>query len=248
MRTTLPFVLAATTLATLVSCRGSDAAIETSSDGETNRSVSTNAAETRGNAMVRIVYVADGVRLASVRLDGQTLFDSVRAESVTDYREVPRTPRARFSVRLTGAADTTALATVDPVLMDGTRYSMLLFSENMSSRRLRLLKDEVIPDSGKARIRVVHAAAGGPPIDVRPVGRVDNLFTDLAFDGDAGVADVDPGTVTLEVRATGKPAVLLRLPTMTLDRRSTTTVVVHGAATLRAYVFVDAMMATVGVR
>ncbi|MCU0619087.1 MAG: DUF4397 domain-containing protein [Gemmatimonadaceae bacterium] len=248
MRSLHPFVVAATTLVALVACRGSDAAIETTSDGETNRSASTNAAATRGNAMVRVVHVADGVRLASIRLDGQTLFDSVRVESVTDYREVPHTPRARFSVRLTGAVDTTPLASIDPVLMDGTRYSMLLFSENMSTRRLRLLKDEVIPDSGKARLRVVHAAAGGPPIDVRPVGGVDDLFSGLAFDGDAGVADVAPGTMTLEVRATGKPAVLLRLPTMTLDRRSTTTVVLHGAAALRAYVFVDAMMATVGAR
>ena len=46
---------------------------------------------------------------------------------------------------------------------------------------LRIVKDDVIPDSGKARVRVINAAANAPAFDVSVAGSKDLLFSALAF-------------------------------------------------------------------
>lgn len=241
MRSPVPYVLAVAVAVTMLACKKDDATIETTSQGETNLSASADSAAARGNAMVRMVNVADGTRMASLQIDGTTLFDSVKAESVTDFREVSQT-RGHFTVRMAGSTDTTTLATDDKTLMDGSRYSVVLISENMATRKLRILQDEVIPDSGMARIRIIHAASGGPAVDVRVANSTENLFSGVTFDSEAGYKDLAPTTVTLEVRAKDSPKVLLSVPPMTLTRGTATTVVIHGATKLTAFVFTDAMM------
>lgn len=226
----------------VLACRSDDATIETRSDDALNTSASADAASARGNAMVRIVHVADGVPWAAVRLDDALLFDSVRANSVTDFREVPRTPRGAFTVRAAGSGDSTLVADGAHLLQDGSRYSVVLLSSDMATRQLRIIRDDVRPDSGMARLRIIHAAAGGPTVDVRAVNGTANLFTAVTFDGDADYVDVQPSTLSLEVRAKDRPEVLLTVPSMTLARGTATTVVIHGATALRAFVFSDALM------
>lgn len=241
MRSSLQFLIAATLSVVLVACKKDDATIETTSSGETNISASADSAAARGNAMVRFINVSDATRLAALQIDGTTLFDSVKAASVTDFREVSQT-RGHFTARVAGTGDTTTVASDDKTLMDGNRYSVVLLSENMATRVLRVVQDEVIPDSGMARIRILHAASGGPAVDVRAVNGTENLFSSVTFESEAGYKDVQPTTLTLQVRARGSDAVLLTVPPMTLTRGTATTVVLYGATKLAAFVFTDAMM------
>jgi hypothetical protein len=190
-------------------------------------------------ALVRVINAADAVPSAAVRLDGVTLFDSVPAGTVTDFREVPRT-RRHFTAYRAGMADTVTLATLDRNLMSGHRYSVVLVSEDMATRTLRILEDELVPDSGMARLRIIHAASGGPPVDIRAVDGTETLFGGVTFGGSADFKDVFPATLALEVRAQGTPRVLLTTPPMTLVPRAATTVVIHGATALHAFVFTDA--------
>ncbi len=241
MRSPLQFLLAATLTATMVACQKDDATIETTSGGETNISASADSASARGNAMVRFINVADATRMASLQIDGTTLFDSVKATSVTDFREVSQT-RGHFTARLVGTNDTATVASGDKTLMDGNRYSVVMLSENMATRVLRVVQDEVIPDSGMARIRVLHAASGGPAIDVRAVNGTENLFSGVTFESEAGYKDVQPSTLALQVRTKDTDTVLLTLAPMTLTRGTATTIVIYGATKLAAFVFTDAMM------
>lgn len=101
----------------------------------------------------------------------------------------------------------------------------------------------MIPDSGKARIRVIHAAYNAPELDVTIAGSKGKLFSGANFKREAGYADVVPGTVTLEVRGKNEALVLLTVPRLALKRSTATTVVVTGAAKLKYFTFTDAMMA-----
>ena len=139
-----------------------DAVIKTTSDGGLNMSASADAANARGRSMVRIVNVDNTGNDVALRMGEQTLSDNVKTASVTDYREVVAN-MADFSARRVGPDDTTALATNKEVLMDGHRYTVFLIAEDVAKNTLRIVQDEIIPDSGKARIRVLHASCRTSP-------------------------------------------------------------------------------------
>ncbi len=216
--------------------------IKTTSMGETNVSPPADSVEARGHSLVRIVNAVSGGKDAVVQLDSQTLFDGVKTASVTDYREISNN-LAKFSVRATGDTAGTMLAQNDQILMDGNRYTVFLVAEDVSKNTLRIVKDEVIPDSGKARIRIIHAAPGAPELDVSVAGSKDKLFSGVNFKSEAGYQDVEPATVTLQIRAKDETKVLLRVANVELKRGTATTIVITGANKLSSFKFTDALMA-----
>lgn len=223
-------------------CAKSDAPIKTTSTGETNTSASADSANARGHSMVRVVNAVVGGGTIMLTLDEKTLFDSVKAASVTDYREVDAT-LAKFSAMATAPSASAKSAQRDQVLMDGDRYTVVYLTEDMATNVLRVVKDDVIPESGKARIRVLHAAPGGPEVDVVVAGATDKLFEGIDFKSEAGYKDVEPGMTTLELRAKNSPKVLLTIPKLDLKRATATTIVVTGTTKLAYFLFTDAMMA-----
>ncbi len=234
-------VLAAMTVLSAGACKKDDAAIKTTSNGEMNVSASADSADARGHSMVRIVNVGNTGKDVALLLGDRTLFDNVQTASVTDYREVEAN-MANFLARGVGAMEATPLAKNDEVLMDGNRYTVFLIAEDVSKNTLRIVKDEVIPDSGKARIRVLHAAPGGPELDISIANAQDKLFSGVNFKSEAGYKDIEPAKVVLEVRAVNEPKLLLRLPPMDLKRATATTIVITGASKLSFFAFTDAMM------
>ncbi|MBL0170186.1 MAG: DUF4397 domain-containing protein [Gemmatimonadaceae bacterium] len=89
--------------------------------------------------MVRIVNVGNSGKDVMLQLGDQTLFDNVKASSVTDYREVAAN-LAKFSARAPGSSDTAALAQNDQILMDGNRYTVFLIAEDLSRNTLRIAR------------------------------------------------------------------------------------------------------------
>lgn len=247
MRNTHWLAVSALLVVAVTACAKDDATIRTTSLDDSTRSASSEAAEGRGMAMIRFVNAADGRSVASLRVDDTVLFDRVSSSTVSPYREFNAT-MARFDVRDVALSDTTTIASDDEMLQEGHRYSVVLMSENMSKRILRVLDDEVIPDSGMARLRVIHAAPGGPMLDVRAANGTTELFTDLKFNEGANHVDVLPATVTLEVRAANSAPVLLTVPSLPLARGTATTVVLSGATQLSWFTFVDTMMPATAIR
>jgi Domain of unknown function (DUF4397) len=242
MNRALRTIVTVATVGLAVACQKDDMPIKTTSGGESNVSPPADSAGARNHSLVRVVNAVSDGKDAGVRLGDSALFNDVKAGSVTDYREIS-TNLARFSVRTDGAADGIMLARDDQLLMDGTRYTIFLVAEDVSKNTLRVVKDDVIPDSGKARIRVIHAAPGAPELDVSVVGTKGNLFSGVNFKSEAGYKDVDPAAVTLELRAKDQTKLLLRLPRITLKRGTSTTVVITGASKLHSFTFTDALMA-----
>jgi hypothetical protein len=89
---------------------------------------------------------------------------------------------------------------------------------------------------------VLHAAPGGPELDVSIANAKDKLFSGVNFKSEAGFKDLVPATVVLEVRAKDEPKLLLRLPPLDLKRATATTVVITGSSKLSYFSFTDAML------
>ena len=230
-------------LVALAACEKSDAAIQTISKDAAEMSPSAAAADARGHAMVRVVNAGSGTNPISLQMDGVSMFQDVQPGKVTDYRE---TSTLMASFTSTGGVATDGKISDDKgrVLLDGERYTVFVISQDVGAQTMRVVHDDVIPDSGMARIRLVHAAPGGPSFDVRDVGNDKNIFSDVDFKDEAGYVDVKPTAVNLELRAAGKATILLRIPTLTLQRGVATTIVVTGSSKLSTFTFTDAVMKT----
>lgn len=242
MTRTLSVLLASAAIVTAGACQKDSTPIKTTSAGATNLSAPADSAAARGHSLVRVVNAVDGGKNIAVQVDDTTLFDDVKAGSVTDYREIANT-LATFSVRPTGASEGMSVGRNDEVLMDGNRYTVVLVSEDVSKNTLRVIKDDLVPDSGKAHLRLLHAAPGGPTLDVSIAGSADTLFFGVDYKSEVGYKDVTPGTVTLELRAKDERRVLLRIPKLALKRGTATTVVITGATKLNFFTFRDSIMA-----
>lgn len=242
MKRSAQAALAAFTVFAVVACNNKDdAVIKTTSDLEANMSVSADSADARGNSLVRMVNVGNIGHEVALMLGDQLLFEHIQVSAVSDYQEVAAN-MAKFSVHKVGSPDTAVLAQNNETLVNGNRYTVFLIAEDVAKNTLRVVKDEVIPDSGKARIRVVHAAYGGPELDISVANAKDALFSGVNFKSEVGYKDVDPAKVVLEVRAKNEPKVLLRLPAMDLLSGTATTVVITGASKLAFFTFTDAIV------
>jgi len=240
MNRPIQFLLAAAVVAA-AACQKDSTPIKTTSSGETNVSPPADSMKATGMALVRIVNATKGGDV-SVKLGENALFNNVKSGSVTDYREIASN-LADFTVRAAGHPEGIKIAEKERVLRDGNRYTVILIAEDVSKSSLRVIKDEVIADSGKARLRVLHAAPGGPEFDVSIKGAPDKLFGDVGFMKEAGYKDLAPAVATIEFRAKGKPQLLLTVPKLDLKQGTATTIVVTGAAKLGYFTFNDAQMA-----
>ena len=241
MNRSFQLLVAAATVVVTGACQKDSSPIKTTSTGETNVSSPSDSMAARGHSLVRVVNAVTSGGDVTVQISDQPLFRDVKPGSVTDYREITNN-LADFSVRAAGTADGFMIAEKERLLLDGNRYTVFLIAEDMSKSSLRVVRDDVIPDSGKARIRVVHGAPGAPELDVSISGTTEKLFAGVNFKGEAGYKDITPGSVTLELRAKDANKVLLRLPAMTLERGTATTLVITGAAKLGFLKFTDALM------
>lgn len=241
MNRSLQMLFVATTVVVAGACQKDSSPIKTTSAGETNVSPPSDSTAARGHSLVRVVNAVTAGGDVSVLISDQPLFRDVKPGSVTDYREITNS-LADFSVRAAGTADGFMIAEKERLLRNGSRYTVFLIAENLAKSTLRVVHDDVIPDSGKARLRVVHAAPGGPALDVSIVGATDKLFSGVNFASAAGFKDLAPGTVTLELRAKDSPKSLFRLPAMELERGTATTIVITGASKLGFFTFTDALM------
>jgi hypothetical protein len=226
---------------TLAACQKDSRPVSTTSQDGASLSAPADSAQARGNALVRIVNAVAGGKTISAQVSGSTLFSEVMQGAVSDYIEIGPN-LSTFSVNIPGGTEVYTVTSQDQMLRTGTRYTIFLIAEDASNRVLRVVRDDVVPEIGKARIRVLHAAPGGPNLDVMATNGMINLFTNVAFKSAAGYADVSPAKVDLEFRATTGGRVLLRVPELDLQPATAMTIVVTGGSTLQYIVFTDAMM------
>jgi hypothetical protein len=156
------------------------------------------AAASEGKSMIRLVNALPDRSPVSLTAGDSALFTGVEAKAVTPYKEIQRNI---VDFKLRGPADST-IANNHETMADGARYTIVaLPDDNGAGARLRVLKDEVVPDAGKARIRLINATAGDHKVDLAVRGARETLFSGVRRGVEAGYKDVDPTTETLEVRS-----------------------------------------------
>ena len=158
-----------TAVLVLGACNASSRPVTTKSAEGTTASPSGEVAADRDMSMVRVVNAEESASV-TVLADQKPFFESVGPKQVTAYKEIKEN-MVTFKV-VEGATATPPAGADDgknrEVLVDGQRYTgVVLPAKNEAGVELRMLKDELTPDNGKARIRVINAVEGLEEMDVK---------------------------------------------------------------------------------
>lgn len=198
--------------------------VETTTEAGKSVSPAGTVADQRGTTLVRVVNALPEKVHIDVAADDRVLFRDVGYQDVTDFQELHENV-TRFALRLKGSDS--VLADNHEVMGDGARYTLVALPDAKGGMQLRVLRDELVTDPAKTKIRVINAAAGMDNVDVIMKGQKDPLFSNVDPGIEAGYKDIDPATTTLVFRAkSGKP---VEVDNVKLEAGRAYTIVLTGA-------------------
>lgn len=216
-------------LALVIGCKGAQTknpVVTTTDEGQTSASPAGTEVAGRDRSLVRLVNALPSKHHLDIGGDDRTVFAGVSYKDVTPYIEVGDNV---VTFRLRNAGTDSALATNTETMKDGFRYTMVALPDDKGGARLILLRDEVVPDAGKARLRVINAAPGVDDADVAIQGQKAALFDNIAYGAEAGYKDLAPMTATIEIRRDVKSGRTVLLKDMQFEAGKAYTIVLTGA-------------------
>jgi len=224
-----------------------DKPVATTTTRGTSTSPSGDATDARGTSQVRLVSALPAAQRIDLASENGVVFSAVPYKTVTPYKALTDNA-AKFSIRSAGATSET-LADNNEAMADGRRYTLVALPEEKGKgAQLKAFRDEVVPDAGKAKVRVIHAAPNFGEVDVQFAGQKDALFEDIDFGHEAGYKEIDPQSGTLQLRRDGgenaKNVKVIDAGRMQFEAGRAYTLVVAGANPARPDVikFVDEPM------
>jgi hypothetical protein len=200
--------------------------ITTTDQGRTTSSPAGTETATRGKSLVRLVNALPSKRAIDVSSNDRTVFSAVAYKTVTPYTEVGDN-RVRFRLRAAGADS--AQADNNETLIDGDRYTIVALRDEHGGVQLRIVGDKVVPDSGKARIRVINTVPGSKGVDIAVQGAKDPLFQGADYAAGADYKDIDPTTATIEIRRNGPSLRPILLKSMRFEGGKAYTIILMGS-------------------
>lgn len=176
---------------------------------------------------VRVVHAMSNVTTADVLFGSDTKKTGLAYKGVYESATVPA-GKATVKVRKAGA--TADLVKVEQDVAAGKSYSIIAFGTEAAPQSLALTDDVSAPASGKAKIRVAHAAAGQGAVDVYLLAKASDLATATAAKANVAVKSTsdyvvkDAGTYVVILTETGKKDVVLTVEGVKLDAGKVLTV------------------------
>ena len=251
MRKSFPVVLALSSAIAVIGCnRGTDnQSVASQTPSGSSAAPPAAVADARNQALVRVVHAAPEPKAIDVLADNAQVASDVSYGAVTPYKELPASAD-NFAIRASGQDAAAPLAENSESIMSGNHYTLIAFPGKGDERvSLEVVSDNLTqPSEGKARVRIIQAAADVEAVDVKARNAKDALFDDVDFKETTSYSEVSPTEAALEVRSADGERVLAT-PSLQLEPGKSYTIVVagkmKGAPKLDAIVIEDQVAARV---
>ncbi len=177
-------------------------------------------------ARLRFLHAAADQARLDARLDGATLFANVpfsstaAAGATTDYVEILP---GEHQVEIAPAGGGPALAVLPLNAAAGRDYTAVALT---GGRLAAFVDDNALPTLGLARVRLLHAAADYPAVDLFVNGAL--ALADVPLDTISAYLTVAGGVYDLQIRRSGAADVLATLPTAPLHEGDVYTLAFKG--------------------
>ena len=161
---------------------------------------------TETDATIRVVHASPGAPNVDVLIDGQPVVQDLAFGAATDYLPLPGGDH-KLQVTPTGQNADSALIDTDLSVDAGDAYIFVAVN------RLNEIEGQVYDvdidsvDSGKARVRVIHASPDAGDIDVSVTGG-DELFGGVGYRDATDYKDLDAGSYSLDIKGDGDRVLL----------------------------------------
>ncbi|HRF60338.1 MAG TPA: DUF4397 domain-containing protein [Fimbriimonadaceae bacterium] len=158
------------------------------------------------NSFVRVVHASPDAPNVDVLVDNRIAIQNLGYGEVAGYRSVAAGHR-NIKVNAAGTSTTVIDAGVD--LVERESYTVLAAGFLAQIAPIVLRDDRSAPPAGKVNVRVVHAAASAPEVDVYVVpsgASIDSatpVLEDVPFRAASGYLPVNPGRYDLFVTVAG---------------------------------------------
>ena len=165
----------------------------------------------QADAKVRLAHFSPDAPAVDVYIDGKKKLSNVPYQAMSDYLALPAGSHT-FEIRAAGTPATgVAAIKAAPDLAAGKNYTIAAVGK-LATITGQVYEDDVTPPAaGKAKVRVIHAAADVPDVDVAVKGGA-VIFPKVAFNAATPYTELAAGSYDLEIRAAGTTNVLLGRP------------------------------------
>ena len=197
--------------------------------GEANRAAEATTTTPKGTAMVRYISAVDAHSNTDLYFGDLRLFSTTGAEKPTGYKEVPA-ERHDFILRQAGKPDGMEIEKNSEGLSNGKHYTVVAYEDKDAKPVLKVFNDdESAPASGKAKVRLIHAAPAMDSVAVYAAGHKDKLAGESSFSSASTWQEVDAVSGPFVVRSGGdKNGVQASVPIQRFEAGKLYTVVVEG--------------------
>jgi hypothetical protein len=201
-------------------------------------------AQASGEAGIRVIHASPDAPAVDIYVNGQKAISNLAFKEASPWAMLPA---GTYDVKVTAAGGSDAVIQA-PLTLDGGKYYSVVATGKLANITPKVIVDELSSsDSGKAKLRIVHASPDAPAVDIAVKGGP-VLVSNLAFPDYTDYLTLDPMTVDVEVRAAGTNTVALAVPGLTLEGGKVYTVyavgLLSGSPALSVLPVVDNAMST----
>jgi len=201
--------------------------------------VVSTSAQFSDNGQVRFVHAIPGVTAVDIYTDGQLTVSGLDYGTASNYisapvgeRQITVRPRGlttilwQQTVNVTPSPQTLIASTIDPLQFNA-------YADDFSSIEL-----------GQSRLKIIHAVAGGPSVDV--LAGEDAITQGLTYGGEIGTFDIPADVYDLSVVVSGTEDTVLPATPFSLIGGTTQMVIVYGTAAIPEVMVLSAPTAADG--
>jgi hypothetical protein len=169
-------------------------------------------------ARLRVVHASADAPAVDVYANGGLVVESLPFKGASGYLAVPP---GNYQIQVKVAGTQTTVISESLMLMGGTDYTALAIGSVSEHLRIVAFGDNLAPrPSDKIGIRVIHAAASAPAVDVyvggpyAPVTGANPVLTSVPFGVGSGHLDVPVGVYQGRVTVAGTKTIAIDTPVL----------------------------------
>jgi hypothetical protein len=164
------------------------------------------------NAYVQVVHASPDAPNVDVLVDNVIVLTNVPYQAASGYLAVPAGTR-NLKVNATGTS--TTVINADVAVMGGKYYTVMATGLVAAIQPLVLVDDYVTPAAGNVKVRLVHAAASAPTVDIyvtapgADISGISPTLTGVPFRGFSDYLEVPAGNYQVRVTLAGTKTVAI---------------------------------------
>ncbi len=185
-----------------------------------------------GLVQVRFLQASPDAPSMTIQFEGSDVLQNFSYQSDSGYlQQGAGTPE----IKVLNSANSDVLLILDPTLVDGQEYTIILADFLPNLEALFLTDNNTPPASGNYKLRFIHVAPSAPDVDLYVTAPGANLNTlqpdvaDVEFTGGTDYLQFSGGNYQITLTPTGTKTVLKSVGTITIPAGSIRTAVLLDA-------------------